>query len=189
MMKKKAISTRRPEDYLQEPYSRILIPEEDGGYSAEVLEFPGCYSSGDTAEEALANLEEAAKSWIEASLEQGHDIPAATGHNAYSGKIALRLPAGLHKEAVRLAARDGVSLNQFLVNAIAAKVGAANYHNALLRKLDNSLTGQSVTRETRADHRLYVKIIFRDERLPVAGVQWEEEATNSTRQEMPRWQM
>ena len=123
---------------MQEPYSRILIPEEDGGYSAEMLEFPGCYSSGETVEEALTNLEEAAKSWIEASLEQGHDIPAATGHNAYSGKIALRLPAGLHKEAVRLAARDGVSLNQFLVNAIAAKVGAGNFSLRLEQRLLNT---------------------------------------------------
>src|SRR5438105_99195 len=107
-------SAKQPEDYLKEPYSRIVIPEEDGTYSSEMFEFPGCYSFGDTPEEALDNLEEAAKNWIAASLEQGQAIPAPTGRNEYSGKIALRLPASLHKDAVRMAAREGVSLNQFL---------------------------------------------------------------------------
>ncbi len=63
------------EEYLKEPYSRILIPDENGFFSAEIMEFPGCFAEGKTADEAMHNLEEAAKSWIEASLEQGHEIP------------------------------------------------------------------------------------------------------------------
>lgn len=61
-------------DYIKLPYSRILIPE-DTGYSCSVLEFPGCFSQGDTLEEAMNNINEAMELWIEASLDLGHKIP------------------------------------------------------------------------------------------------------------------
>jgi predicted RNase H-like HicB family nuclease len=37
----------------------VIVPEEDGGYSAFVPGFPGCTSCGNTREEALANIREA----------------------------------------------------------------------------------------------------------------------------------
>jgi hypothetical protein len=40
----------------------------------------------------------------------------------YSGKIALRLPRSLHRQAALMADRDGVSLNQYLVVAIANQI-------------------------------------------------------------------
>ena len=55
---------KKPEDYLKEPYSRVLLPEEDGRFSAEILEFPGCFAQGDNPGEAFDNLEMTAKSWI-----------------------------------------------------------------------------------------------------------------------------
>jgi predicted RNase H-like HicB family nuclease len=115
---------KTPEDYLKEPYSRILIPNEGGGYSAEILEFPGCFAEGGTADEAMRNLEQAAISWIDAAVNQGQEIPEPYMNQGYGGRIALRLPRSLHRQAVRLAERDGVSLNQFLVSAIAERVGA-----------------------------------------------------------------
>ncbi len=60
---------------LKKPYIRILIPGSGSGYFATILEFQGCYAEGETAEEAMRNLEEVAESWIEATLEQGQDIP------------------------------------------------------------------------------------------------------------------
>jgi antitoxin HicB len=118
--------TRSVEDYLKLPYSRLLVPDPEGGYTAEVLELPGCFSEGDTAEEALANLEQAAASWIEAALEQGQMIPDPTGDYEYSGKVALRLPRSTHRKAVQLAKRENISLNTFLVDAISARVGAGD---------------------------------------------------------------
>ncbi|MCY4505717.1 MAG: type II toxin-antitoxin system HicB family antitoxin [Acidobacteria bacterium] len=57
------------------PYTRLFTREEDGRYSTSVLELPGCYSSGDTAEEAMELLDEAIAMWVEAEVECGHDIP------------------------------------------------------------------------------------------------------------------
>ena len=123
------------QDYLKAPYARILIPDEYGGYSAENLEFPGCFAEGETADEAMQALERAAESWIEAALEQKQEIPEPFQNQGYSGKIALRLPKSLHRKATQLAARDGISLNQFLVSAIAACVGAGEYAERLMAQM------------------------------------------------------
>ena len=48
------------------PYPRVLIPEAEGGFSAQILGFPGCFAQGETAEETARNLESAAESWLEA---------------------------------------------------------------------------------------------------------------------------
>lgn len=131
--------TKSVEDYLKEPYARVLIPEEDGRFSTEILEFPGCFSQGDTAEEAIRNLEEAAKSWIEATLEQGKQIPEPTANYGYGGKVALRLPRGLHRKATQMAEREGVSLNTFLVDAVAARIGAQNFYDRMAERIENRL--------------------------------------------------
>jgi len=44
----------------------------------------------------------------------------------YSGKILLRLPSSLHARLVIEAEREGVSLNQFAVGALASAVGWRN---------------------------------------------------------------
>ncbi|MEO8611911.1 MAG: type II toxin-antitoxin system HicB family antitoxin [Chloroflexota bacterium] len=53
----------------------ILIPDETGGYVVEVPSLPGCYSQGETEEEALANISEAIELHIEDMLAQGEEIP------------------------------------------------------------------------------------------------------------------
>jgi predicted RNase H-like HicB family nuclease len=52
-----------------------LIPEEQGGYSAIVLNLPGAGSCGDSEEEALTNVREAIEATIESYLEAGEEIP------------------------------------------------------------------------------------------------------------------
>jgi predicted RNase H-like HicB family nuclease len=142
MSKKTADMTiKQAHDYLKEPYTRILIPESEGGFSAEILEFPGCYSYGDTPEEALKNLNDAAINWIEAAQEQGQFIPEPLDAGDASGRIALRLPRNLHRKAMQMAQRDRVSLNTFLVEAIAARVGAEDLSAKIMSKIDNRLSG------------------------------------------------
>ena len=41
-----------------------------------VPDLPGCFSAGDTLDEALAGAEEAAAGWIDAALDAGQAIPA-----------------------------------------------------------------------------------------------------------------
>ena len=49
-------------------YKVVLEPAEEGGYTAYVPSLPGCISEGDTYEEALKNIKEAIKGWIDVSM-------------------------------------------------------------------------------------------------------------------------
>jgi predicted RNase H-like HicB family nuclease len=110
-------------EILKKPYARLAMPDEDGTFTAEIVEFPGCITSGPTMAEALANLEDVATDWIAAAIEQGQEIPEPMEAAGYSGKLVVRMAKSLHKRASLCAERDGVSLNQFIVNCIAEQVG------------------------------------------------------------------
>jgi predicted RNase H-like HicB family nuclease len=44
-------------------------------YGVIIPDLPGCFSAGDTLEEAIAGAEEAGLAWIEAALDAGDPIP------------------------------------------------------------------------------------------------------------------
>lgn len=46
-------------------YTAVFEPEETGGYSVMIPVLPGCVSQGETFEEALANIKEAAELYLE----------------------------------------------------------------------------------------------------------------------------
>ena len=126
-----------PEEFLRRPYMRVLIPDEETGtFAAMVPEFPGCITQGDSPDEAYARLHEAALEWIEAAQNLGQPIPNPREENSYSGKFALRMPTSLHKEAAEAAERDGTSLNQFVVAAIAERIGANKLYAVLSKKIE-----------------------------------------------------
>ncbi len=47
----------------------LLHKEQVGGYSASVPALMGCHSQGETLDEALANIREAAELWLEVADE------------------------------------------------------------------------------------------------------------------------
>jgi len=53
----------------------VLTPELDGGFSAEVPALPGCFTQGETLEETLANVREAAEAWLQSA--DAHSAGAA----------------------------------------------------------------------------------------------------------------
>jgi predicted HicB family RNase H-like nuclease len=113
-----------PAEYLKRPYSRVVVPESDGTFRGEILEFPGCIAAGDTAQETLAKLEDVADSWLQSMLARGQQIPEPIEANNYSGKLVLRLSKSVHQKAAVAARLDGVSLNYFIANCVAEHVGA-----------------------------------------------------------------
>jgi predicted RNase H-like HicB family nuclease len=56
-------------------YRVLLQPAAEGGYTVIVPALPGCISEGDTKKEALANIQEAIRGWIEVSKKYGDFIP------------------------------------------------------------------------------------------------------------------
>lgn len=113
---------------LSKEYARRLVPDESGGYVASIHEFPGCIAEGDTADEAITNLDAAAASWVKVALSNGYEIREPVSFHGYSGKIALRIPRGLHKQVAELAELEETSINQLLVTAISQYVSGKNIY-------------------------------------------------------------
>jgi predicted RNase H-like HicB family nuclease len=56
-------------------YTVVFHQAEEGGYWVEVPALPGCYSQGETLEEAITNVQEAIEAHIEALRENGKEVP------------------------------------------------------------------------------------------------------------------
>jgi predicted RNase H-like HicB family nuclease len=60
---------------MKEYHINIFFSEEDGGYIADIPDLEACSAFGPTAEEALAEVEQARDAWIEAARANGKPIP------------------------------------------------------------------------------------------------------------------
>ena len=56
----------------------IEAGDEAAAFGVVVPDLPGCFSAGDTLDEALVGAEEAAAAWIDATLDAGHAVPRAS---------------------------------------------------------------------------------------------------------------
>lgn len=53
----------------------IFYSEEDGGYIADIPDLEACSAFGETPEQALAEVERAKATWLEAARAAGKPIP------------------------------------------------------------------------------------------------------------------
>jgi predicted RNase H-like HicB family nuclease len=60
----------------------IEIGTETASYGVVVPDLPGCFSAGDTIDDAVTAAEEAAAGWIDATLDAGGTVPAASSIEA-----------------------------------------------------------------------------------------------------------
>lgn len=61
-------------------YERIIFwSEEDQKWIVDVPELPGCMADGETAVEALENVEIIINEWLEQARELGREIPQPKG--------------------------------------------------------------------------------------------------------------
>ena len=60
-------------------YTVIIVPEEEGGYSVEVPALAGCYTQGETREEAIAKAREAIELYLESCKAHNEPIPEESG--------------------------------------------------------------------------------------------------------------
>lgn len=66
-------------------YEIILYwSHEDDAYIAEVPELAGCMADGATAQEALHNVEQVIREWIETAVELGRPVPTPKGKLSYA---------------------------------------------------------------------------------------------------------
>jgi predicted RNase H-like HicB family nuclease len=123
----------------------IIWSDEDGEYVATCPSFPGLSALGETAVEALTEAKIALGLFIKTCEEKGIPLPEPEVAQKYSGQFRVRLPKSLHREAVRLAALEDVSLNQFVISAIEQKIVGGQYIVEMKRILAEQISQYQVS--------------------------------------------
>ena len=95
--------------------------EDDEYWLAELLDLPGCMADGSSPDDALENLEEAKRLWIETQIEDGYEVPEPAKVHDYSGNLLVRMPKSLHYRLAMQAKREGVSLNQYVTSLLSSR--------------------------------------------------------------------
>lgn len=103
-------------DYMSMPYRMEVVEDkEEGGYVVAYPDLPGCITSGNTINAAVANAKDAKKAWLEAAIEAGVEIYEPNSLENYSGQFKLRMPKSLHRSLAEHSSMEGISMNQYCV--------------------------------------------------------------------------
>ena len=127
-------------------YTAVFMPSEDGTeYYARVPDLPGCVTTGDTLEDAIAQITDAASGWLVVAEDEGLAIPAATPQETLSyapGSVlslvqidTLAYRAMMDTRAVRknvslpawmaeLAEKRGINCSQVLQEGLRARLSS-----------------------------------------------------------------
>jgi predicted HicB family RNase H-like nuclease len=100
---------------------------------------PGLQAQGATADEAVANLDEARHDWLEYRLKNGLAVPEPPSED-FSGKFLLRMSPALHATLAAASKRQGLSLNQLINNILAEYVGGSRMAHDIVSVLKELLS-------------------------------------------------
>jgi len=123
--------------------------DEDEGYIATCPEFVGLSAFGETPEDALAEAKVALNLFIETFQKQGLPLPEPQTIQTYSGQIRLRLPKSLHARAAKMAAEDGVSLNQHIILAVEGRTSGREVGKRISKEVKKHISAVSSSSEYR----------------------------------------
>lgn len=126
-------------------YPACMYKEDEGGFSVEIPDLKGCYTQGDSLEEAIEMAQDAALGWILTAIEDDEEIPEASDidkiklnnnkgfktlllldidqytqkyGSKQSVKKTLSIPSWLNKRAERI----GINFSQTLQDALLSKI-------------------------------------------------------------------
>lgn len=85
------------EEILRRPYARTFLRNDNGVFTALILEFPGCITEATYIERAYEALEEAATSWVLSMQANGNPIPLPFESDTTSIANLQRLWAAVDK--------------------------------------------------------------------------------------------
>jgi predicted HicB family RNase H-like nuclease len=114
----------REDRQLSEYVVEVTRDEKTGDFVLRVPRLPGLIAVGSTLDEAMAELEFFYEEWVADSLEHGETLPQPRDKE-FSGKLLLRMAPSLHARAANMAEQEGVSLNTYVVTALAETLGSA----------------------------------------------------------------
>ena len=108
---------------------------------AESSVLKGCVGQGDVPEDAIRELESNEEAWIETARRYGISVPDVPLEpiNSYSGKFTVRVSTFVHKTAAELAKKQGVSLNQYVNDAIVSYNSSVSTVSAISPVVANAI--------------------------------------------------
>ncbi len=128
-------------------YTAIFTPTEDGAeFYARVPDLPGCVTTGDTIEDAIEQITDAASGWLVVAEDEGAPIPAATpqgdiphdtecvlsliqidtiAYRALTDTRAVRKNVSLPAWMADLAEKRGINCSQVLQEGLNARFNAS----------------------------------------------------------------
>ena len=91
-----------------------------GRATLPTADFPGIITGGYSLEEAVRNAQKA----LELSIDtmKKHKIPLPKPKTRFSGQFNVRVPKDLHRELVRKAEEEGVSLNALVTYLLSQSI-------------------------------------------------------------------
>ncbi len=102
-------------------YEIKIIPDQESGYFAiRFPDFPNIITGGYDLREAIKNAQEALDLTIE-TMEK-NKIPLPKPKMRFSGQFNVRVPKDLHRDLVRRAEEEGVSLNALVTYLLSQSI-------------------------------------------------------------------
>lgn len=151
------------------PYTTKYYEANDHTFwIAESACLKGCVGQGDTLEEAISQLNENEKEWLQTAKTLNIPIPKLVPVQmpTHSGKFTVRLSPATHADAAELAKSQGVSLTQYVNDAIVAQNAklstlqiADKYFDSLIEKM-RILVGSTIfaTSSSQSDVTAYKRV-------------------------------
>ena len=94
--------------------TRVLLPEEGGGYLIEFPDLPGCMSDGETLEEAIENGKDALQCWLEAAAADGQEVPEPGSSPMWIQQVSNHV----HIQLSQRAEAEGLSLSELVASIL-----------------------------------------------------------------------
>ena len=128
-------------------YPIAIEPGNEGhAFGVVVPDLPGCFSAGDTLDEAVENSKEAISLWVETVLDDGGTVPSPSSLSVHAGnfeyagwtwalvdidanllddkseRVNISMPRRILARIDRYAASHGETRSGFLVNAALERI-------------------------------------------------------------------
>lgn len=133
------------------PYTVYYTQVEDHKFwIAECKLLKGCVGQGETLQDAVEELESNEKEWLITANDFNIPIPEIPIKNEmdYSGKFTVRVSPYVHRIAAELAKEQGISLNQYINDAIISQNSAITTSDYIVPRVKEAVNRISMVMET-----------------------------------------
>lgn len=104
-------------------YAFKVYKDEFNDWVCEYTDIPGLIGVGDSKEEAISEADIFLNQYLDQLDEEGKEYPVIADGFTYSGRITVRVSKTTHKKIVEASDKNGVSINQWITDAINEHIG------------------------------------------------------------------